>query len=296
VNIEYVKIEDLEEIAKESNGFVSCDEVTFNFIKAYEFSYKLLNGLGIRDCTEDAELWMLDEIPEGLHINHGSLVKGGMEHVVDELKRKPTSNRALLSFLSHNDVVGSNDDPIPSFMVFQVSVLDRVLYCTVYFRALEVSKFLRINIEEIRLRLKAIYSEQLDFERVRLVIHAYRAYNQPNASALRKSKLDCMMGAEIMMLLLEKPSDFSDLLIQKASDETVVSSDSIKELHKAVSLAESKVQGAPELLSLMDEVILLTERLNDIRTRQSHHPEVDQASLDLRNKVLSLAGVFEKCP
>ena len=83
-----------------------------------------------------------------LHINHGSYIGDGLEHIIDELKNKPSSNRALFSLISQKDISKSGDNPIPSFMIFQTCIDDNILYCSVYFRALEVSTFLRINTEE----------------------------------------------------------------------------------------------------------------------------------------------------
>lgn len=297
MNIEYTNVTNLEQIAIDALSSVAVDGTSFNYIMAYQFSSELLCGDGLRDCTEQAELWRLDEVPKSLHINHGSRVKGGVAHVMEELKSKPTSNRALLSFLSQGEVNGSGDDPIPSFMIFQVSILNGVLYCTVYFRALEVSSFLRINIEEIRLRLKDIYSDRRDFEIVRLVVHAYRAYNKPNASTLRKAELDLLSGAKIMHLVSTSPTDFYKLLIEKASDATVFSSVSLESLLESVELDVSAALNVhkPRLVAHLKESIRLTNELNSLRRRQSHHPDIDKASAALREKIMELAEVFSKC-
>lgn len=292
--IEYKEISNLEQIAEDATNEISTGGLSFNLCLSYEFGVSLLIGDGLRDCTEDAELWLRDEVPRQLYINHGSCVPGGVGHLIEELKRKPTSNRALLSFLSQNDVNNSGDKPIPSFMVFQVSVFEHVLYCTVYFRALEVSSFLRVNIEEIRLRLKDLHAELMSFNSVRLVIHAYRAYNNPNASMLKKSRLDLMSGPEIMKLVDNDPSEFSTLLREKSLDATVMSSNSLLDLKDAVGLADN-IPTKAHLTALIDECINLTNQLNRLREIHSHHEHVSDVSKKLCEKVLALAGAFQEC-
>lgn len=292
--IQYQEISNLEKIIEDATNEISADGHSFNLCMAYEFEVGLVTGDGLRDCTEEAELWRSDEVPDQLHINHGSYVIGGMSHLVDELKRKPTSNRALLSLLSQKNVNESGDEPIPSFMVFQVSIFQDILHCTVYFRALEVSSFLRINVEEIRLRLRDLYSELMNFNKVRLVIHAYRAYNNPNASTLKKSELDLMRGPQIMKLVMSDPACFGPLLREKSRDDTVMSSNSLQDLHEAVELADN-LPTKQYLVSLIRESKELTDELKTLRKMHSHHERVNEVSNRLCRKVLSLAEAFEQC-
>lgn len=295
--VEYIKVTRLEDIASDALKLVAVGSASFNFIMAYEFSSELLTGDAIRDCTEQAELWRQDEVPKSLHINHGSRVKGGFEHVVKELRSKPTSNRALLSFLSQNEINGSGDNPIPSFMILQVSILNGVLYCTAYFRALEVSSFLRINVEEIRLRLRDIYLDQSAFESVCLVIHAFRAYNRPDASTLKKPELDLLSGPKIMQLVTKAPTTFCKLLEEKALDATVFSSGSLQTLLESVELATDGALHAysPQLIALLTEAIKLTDELNGLRVKHSHHADIDRATITLKDSILRLAEIFSKC-
>jgi thymidylate synthase len=88
--------------------------------------------------------------PPSLYINHGEYITSdGIVHIINELKLKQTSNRALLSLINQEDIIGSGDNPIPSFMVLQFSLEGEELYVTTYFRALEVANFLNVNLEEI---------------------------------------------------------------------------------------------------------------------------------------------------
>ena len=74
----------------------------------------------------------------------------------------------------------SRDHPIPSFLLFQVTVEDNILYATTYFRALEIAKFLKINVQEIKLNLLKIIQEcnLRHITKVRVTIHAFNAYKK----------------------------------------------------------------------------------------------------------------------
>lgn len=283
----------LEEIADAACAALMGKDHLFNLELNYEFGCEILKGEGISEFTELARGWMADEKPEDLHINHGSYIVDGMTYLIEELRRKPSSNRAILSLLNQAGINESGDDPIPSFMIFQAGIEEDVLYCTVYFRALEVSSFLRLNLEEIRLRIQKIYEVLLSFSKVRLVIHAFRAYNNPKTSKLRKAALDRMDGVDIAELVLGDVKQIPDLIIEKASDSTVVSSASLRYLEKAVR-NRWQGDGKERILSGLAKVIKSSDLVRDLRLRHSHHQEVTTASTDLYNSMLGLAEVFRE--
>lgn len=139
MKIDYKKIENLENIADDATSAIADGSSVFNNYLAYEFDIKLVTDSELANVSDDAKNWADDICPDSLHFNHGSYLIGGMDHLIGELNNKPSSNRALLSLISQKDVSNSRDKPIPSFMVFQTSIEDGVLYCTTYFRALEIS-------------------------------------------------------------------------------------------------------------------------------------------------------------
>ena len=127
--------------------------------------------------------------------------------------------------LAQKDISKSGDDPIPSFLTFQCSIEKEVLYCTATFRALEVSHFLRINLEEIRQNLVDICTKLPAIEKVHLHIFAFHAYvSSVPAAALRRPKIDVMFMPELLILMQDgNVRELDTLLGGLAQSTTAVS-------------------------------------------------------------------------
>lgn len=188
----FEEVANLEEAAAKASDAVKVGDVKFNYCLAVSVPAIALVKFPLRDKTELARQWQLPEPPSNFHFNHGMYIGDGVEHITNELQSKPSSNRALYSLLHQNNISKSGDKPIPSFMIMQCGIENRTLYCTVYFRALEVSTFLRINIEEIRLTLCHILEKNIDIDTIKLTIFAFKAYNKREQSTLQRSRLDMM--------------------------------------------------------------------------------------------------------
>ena len=182
-------------------------------------------------------------------------------------------------------------------MIFQTCIDDNILYCTAYFRALEVSTFLRINTEEIRLKLNSIYTKIPNFIEVRLVIFAFRGYNTPSMNTLRKAKIDLMSPIQIYKTLETSPGKFADLIKEKTLDSTVIYLKSLYDLKEAlVELKESEsISNIKYIKTLVSESIDLGEKLKYSRTKHSHHPSLDGSKNKFMNALNNLASEFEKC-
>jgi hypothetical protein len=129
----------------------------------------------------------------------------------------------LYSLLSQQDISGKGDDPIPSFLTFQCQIEEDVLFCTASFRALEISNFLRVNLEEIRQSLVEICNALPVIRTIRLHIFAFHAYVRTSAvAALRKPKLDVMPERELMRLLQKGDLPELDLLLGGLKQSTTV--------------------------------------------------------------------------
>lgn len=296
MKLDYKKIETLEEIAFDATSDIADGDFEFNKCLAYEFEVKVLSTGKLPDVTEDAKKWADETCPDSLHFNHGSYIKGGMDHLIDELKAKPSSNRALLSLISQKDVSGSGDKPIPSFMVFQTSIDDDILYCTTYFRALEISTFLRINIEEIRQRLCAVYSECQNYSKIRLVIFSFRAYHNSSMIPLEKPKFDLLSPHQLFKKLNSNPNKFSYLISEKSKDSTIVYLDQLLHLEEALEDSECNLINVKSLLKHLKNAIEHGHKLREIRLTQSHHPSIKQIANDFSSSLKDLAKEFDKCP
>jgi len=296
MEINYKKIESLEEIAKDAVNDIVDGNSVFNKCLAYEFDVELVNTGELADVTDDAKKWANDICPNSLHFNHGSFLKGGMEHLISELKTKPSSNRALLSLISQEHVSSSGDKPIPSFMILQTSIDNGVLYCTTYFRALEVGTFLRINIEEIRQRLCAVYSECQNYSKIRLVIFSFRAYHNSLMIPLKKPEFDLLTAYEIFTKLNSTPKEFGDLIREKSKDSTVVYLKRLLNLKEALDGGEGNLPNVALILKHLNSSIENGQKLKEIRLLQSHHQSIKQNSDNLSSSLIRLAKEFDKCP
>ena len=100
----------------------------------------------------------------------------GYQHVINELSSKPTSRRALISLINTQDIVGSGNKSIPSYILSQYQIKNNYLIVTNYFRALEVDNFLYCNLAEAYIIIKKIVESIPDIKKVFLTFHIFEAY------------------------------------------------------------------------------------------------------------------------
>ncbi|OCH58392.1 hypothetical protein A6D98_17170 [Aliivibrio fischeri] len=293
MEIEYTDASSLETIATDACARIDADAYKINFLLAYELPTQSLIRNALLDVQEKAQQWAADECPENLYFNHGQYKVGGVENIINELKEKPSSNRALYSLIDQKTIMDSGDSPIPSFMIFQ-SILDNgTLYCNVYLRALEVSKFLRINLEEIRLNIEKISQSTLTFSKVRLVILACRAHHVPNFNSLEKPNLDLMSQYQILKMMKEDRTEFVRNIQQMAEVQTVLSSESIKHIKELIE-GEWQETNKPRLISILDSIETKIDELIHLRKQHSHDERVNQLSSQVSDKLRELATEFSE--
>lgn len=209
-----------------------------------------LDRVRMVSVSDEAAQWRQKDPAPDMYFSHGQYYGDGIQHIIDELKHKPTSNRALYSLLAQKDISGSGDDPIPSFLTFQCSVeRGGVLYCTASFRALEVGTFLRVNLEEIRQNLVEICKALPMVETIHLHIFAFHAYVRNVASAaLRRPKID--VTPQIQLLRLMQKGDVIELeklLGGLEQSTTVVSPRSLEALLEIMTMPDGDLH--PNVLS-----------------------------------------------
>lgn len=204
----------------------------FNWHWTVDIPASDLEKVKMTDVTLEAAQWRHAAPAADMYFTHAQYYGDGIQHIINELKDKPTSNRALYSLMSQKDISKSGDNPIPSFLTFQCSIEKEVLYCTATFRALEVSTFLRINLEEIRQNLVEICTKLPVIEKVHLHIFAFHAYvRSVPAAALRRPKIDVMFMPELLILMQEgNVQELDTLLGELAQSTTAVSGDGLTAL------------------------------------------------------------------
>lgn len=295
MDIDYVAINSLEEIASQASEAInaSADKAQINFILSHCFPVDILKN-SLRDVAEKAGLWASPECRDPLYFNHGQFIGDGLSHIIQELNRKPTSNRALTSLISQKHISNSDDKPIPSFMLMQTGINSNELFCTCYFRALEISSFLRINIEEIRLKLTEICASIRHIRTIKLVIFAFRAYISEGFIPLEKPELDFKYNEQLQildLLRLDRPT-LKRLLEEKARATTVIDLEPLKNLLKCLAVCETygiTVTDKPLLISRTEAAIKTGEALKKLRLTSSHDPHIRELTESFSALILDIS-------
>lgn len=303
VEKEFSPIEGFESIidlAKELvNGTQS--EYRLNFSLKVQFDINLVNKPQLIDVAKEAEEWQNPKQPEHLHINHGKYITDkGVNYIIEELQRKSHSNRALMSLINQDDILESGDNPIPSFMVLQFSIEEKELYITAYFRALEVSKFLRINIEEIRLIAKKIYNEITNLSTIKLNIFAFRAYEKENQSTLKRQEIELLEERHILINMQKNAKKIITLLKEKKEESTVVENQSLQYIYKIIidpevnNSIEQCFKG-PLISELLKRCLETSQELIDLRKKTSHSDRIKEINAEYLDLLEKFIGELEKC-
>jgi ribonuclease BN (tRNA processing enzyme) len=279
----------------------SKSEYILNFSVKVCFSANLLKASQLLDVVKLAEDFQDVNKPEYLYINHGHYITAkGLPHVVEELKNKHVGNRAIISLINQNDIIGSGDDPIPSFMILQFSLESDELYITTYFRALEVSKFLRINLEEIRLIGKTVLGSIRKFKTVKLNIFSFRAYINENINPLVRPKIELKDDIEILKLMEKRPKELCELLREKLTASTVVETRALKVM-RDIANDPNKNQDTKACFKMeytkrkLKECVELGTRLIELRKGSSHAGDIDEANTEYLKVLEELVREIEKC-
>lgn len=254
----------------------------FNWTLSFGCDAHDLPLLELTDVSETAEGWRSVVPPANFYFTHAQYYTDGIRHIIKELREKPTSNRALYSLIAQADIRTSGDKPIPSFMVMQCQISDDTLYCTCYFRALEVSRFLKINLEEIRQTLVEIHEGVPNFSRICLTVFAFRAYVDENRSPLRRPQLETMHDDELLVVLMDAASNpvrrLAEMLKDQREAVTAVAAEKLLTLKRILSNSSiplSPTLKKPLLIDLLETAIRKANALSDLRSRGSHGAAVD---------------------
>jgi hypothetical protein len=248
---------------------------------------------------EVARSWQANIKPDNLVINHGVYINrhgDGIQHLIDELRNKPDSNRALLSLIDLEDIIRSGDRPIPSFLILQFgfSTSDKkTLYCSAYFRALEVSKFLPINISEICLVTRTLCEKFSEVETLDLTIHAFTAYSNPDFYCLEMSGMDLEdnRGSITASLIEERYKDIVSFLNSKLKSESFIFTDGMSELYNSLNRYSDKY--GPEILTTIEKALKKMKELRSIRENASHSQKVTELQSAIHGHISKAKALFE---
>lgn len=215
-----------------------------NLVIAGTFPMSQLDSPLMNDVKNQARIWQGAHV-EDTFFTHGEYMdRGGIpgkKYIVDELTKRHTSKRALVSLLGMSDIVGSGDRPIPSFLVAQFGFHEndtRRLHVGSYYRALEVANFLPVNLAEHCLLIEGLVPMFPQMQEFSLTILAFIAYSNPRSNNLRLHELDTESPARVVVAVARKEYGvIRRWLSEKAEDEiTYVEIEGIETLFEAISL------------------------------------------------------------
>ena len=264
-----------------------------NLVLSYEFEVGLTESTFVKLHEYQAEAWQSEKPPSNFHFSHGQYFRGkkGLEHVINELKSKSASRRALLSLIDMDDIVGTGDKAIPSFMVAQFGHVGDVLYVTEYFRALEVGSFLPINLAEMALMVRGILRGGLARPAiVRLLLIAFQAHLTPRFR-LEKAEIDVVSAGEIGAAVATR--DFKRLVSwledKKDRYESAVMTHGLEEL--VGMIRKYSPQYPPTFLSALGRSV---QSLRQVRDRRASHSDERIAESEHRNYVEQLESAIRE--
>lgn len=264
----------------------------FNLIIEGRYPFSELDSSFLRPFEASAALWQATSPDPSLYITHGQFINrhgDGIAYLTSQLVMKPTGNRAVLSLIDMRDLIGSDDDVRPSFLTFQAGFASGrkdVVFATMYFRALEVSSFLPVNLAEAASILKRIRLEVPDVTSFELTVHAFKAYENLDSNLLTRSALDAAGGESI-----KEAVDSLDLkrihawLRSKMPDETKVELDALVLLRRAI---EANAAYPAALSESLTEANLRLMDLATLRRRASHSDAIPETK-KLANDSLEVA-------
>ncbi len=300
---DFEKVKNLRQIITKAEEKINGNAYQLNFSLKVSCKIKKLTDVEFPEEAKLAEAFQNPKKPDNLYINHGQFIKDdGISHMISALKEKRNSNRALISLINQNDIIDSKDKPIPSFMSLQASIENHEeLYITVYFRALEVSKFLKINLEELRSIINKIYEEFSDIKTVKLHIFSFRAYSDPDINPLIRPEIETLDQSTLLKILEKKLKErLIPLLVEKVQTRTTVVDD--QSFSKILDILEDpnknediNTQVKSEYTKqILKKILKSSEILKELRAKDSHNPDIDELYHIYKNNIQELIDEIKK--
>ena len=298
-----------------------CTDVEKNFgdqieLKTldYEYSYSRL-----------AEMWEAPTLDEKvLYFNHGmhfakAPYHSGIDYIIHEIGEKRTTSRAVLVTVNTKDISETAPDALlPSLLSIQTG-FDQdqtTLHVTMTLRALEASRFLKINICEVLLIAKQIYAKY-PFSNIEVVISAFRVQIKKQFGCFLKAKLDTEAQQSRMSVTLsslmysENPaviaSGIEDIIRlirdKKMRSETVIVTNGIENLQASIAtvkemLPVDKQALQPKLDQVYASITKLLDLLNKLRQNRASNSEqtedMDALEAQIQSQYDLLIKEFER--
>jgi len=271
-----------------------ASEAVFNVVLSFPMTLPASNRGFLAAYLEKAKRWQNKNAPLMLEFNHGQYMhehSDPIKYLANELQRKATSNRAIVSLVSTKQIFGSEDGALPSFMLVQVGFdgkTQETLFLTAYYRALEVTAFLPINVTELALISEQIADRITTISSIDVTIHAFRAHSDPGNTGHEKARLDMATETEIHEWVeSENYTEIAGLLREKAAPASIVNVSGLIALREEIVSAGWPAPIRTEL----DQAVGVLTRLKAIRAAGTHGKRIDEAQNEASTLLRHIAGL-----
>lgn len=274
-------------------------EEHFGKHKDFEFDYDTL-----------ASKWQSKTCPNEIYFSHGQFYydeksnRSGIDYVIKMLQNKKTSSRAVLSTIGMKNIYSADDDSfLPSLMIIQFGFDNKApstLKITTYLRALEASRFFKINICEILLLARKIRNDMISttkIDTVEITINAFRVQIKDNFNCFVKAELDQLPDEDIQDIVTRK--DYARIinLLQGKNRhiETVVISTGIETLKRKLDWYCRTYEPYPaDFIAAIKDITDKLADIRDVRKRVSIYSEVDQSEQALKMSIDKAIAALQK--
>lgn len=270
----------------------SYDEFKDN-LKKYIEDDELVIGESRFKYSELAKQWEDIKVPERLYFNHGMYFKvrdeehdgaevHGIQFVANQLKSKPTSNKAVLTTYGMDTVTKmlKGEEYLPSLLSIQFSQSSdaNTMYVHMYLRALEAGRFLKINICEIKWLLEQLREKNVIFNRVDIAISAFRVQRKEKFTCFIKADIDNMDENKLNAYVYAgRVSEICQLLKEKIDAfETITNVEGLEALCDAMKQSNEFPEFAQydsTVIDKLDNVLDVYKKLDGVHKRVSIHTE-----------------------
>ena len=298
-----------------------CTDVEKNFGDLVE--------LKTLDCeysySKLAEMWESPQLDKNvLYFNHGMHFAkapycSGVDYIIHEMGEKRTTSRAVLVTVNTKVISETAPDALlPSLLSIQTGFDQNqtTLHVTMTLRALEASRFLKINICEVLLIAKKIFCKY-PFSNIEVVISAFRVQIKEQFGCFLKAKLDTeaqqkritanlssLLYSDKVTVIADKIGEIIRLIQDKKQrSETVIETNGIESLQASISTVKDMLPDDKRTLkSKLDQVFVcisellhLLNKLKQNRANSSEQTEdMDALEKQIQNQYALLINEFER--
>lgn len=194
----------------------------------------------------------------------------------------------MLATYRMKDIIESLDDSVylPSLESIQFgrSKNNGELLVHMQLRALEASRFLKINICEIAYILKKLREGNIVFDKVEITISAFRVQKKERFNCFLKAEIDKLTAQKLGAKVNHGKIDELCKLLEEKRDgmETITKVNGIQNVFEAMKASNEEagenapIRYADEILEMFKEVLDVYKRLDSIHRESSIHSEEEE--------------------